>query len=75
MLSETIQALAESELSLALSQLLHRFAALSLKERQRHDDQAKSDVVRLLNLADEHLRLIGSVRVSRTSSFELTAIR
>lgn len=63
-LSDTIQALAESELSLALSQLLHRFAALSSKEREKHDDQAKLDVVRLLNLADEHLRQIGSVRVS-----------
>lgn len=56
--------MAESDLSLALSQVLHRFAQLSENERSIHEKQAKMDVVRLLNVADEQLRLIGSVRVS-----------
>jgi hypothetical protein len=56
--------LAESDLSLALSQVLHRFSQLSEEERSLHENQAKMDVVRLLNVADEQLRLIGSVRVS-----------
>lgn len=63
-LSEALQALAESDLSLALSQVLHRFSQLSEEERSLHENQAKMDVVRLLNVADEQLRLIGSVRVS-----------
>jgi len=34
------------------------------EERSLQENQAKMDVVRLLNVADEQIRLIGSVRVS-----------
>jgi hypothetical protein len=63
-LSDTLQSLSESDLSLALSQLLHRFSQLSEEERTAQENQAKMDVVRLLNVADEQVRLISSVRVS-----------
>lgn len=66
-LADTLASLGESDLSLVLSQVLHQFAELSSMERMVQEQQAKMDVVRLLNLADEHLRLIGSVRAAFAS--------
>jgi hypothetical protein len=63
-IAEALQQLAESDLSMALSQVLHQFSVLSNHEREMQEGQAKLEVTRLLNLADEHVRLIGSVRVS-----------
>lgn len=47
-----------------LSQALQRLAGLTLREKETQEDQAKMDVVHLLNTADEYVRWIGSVRVS-----------
>lgn len=66
-LADGLKALSECDLSYELAQLLETFSELSAKERELEEEQAKMDVVRLLNLADEHLRLIGSVRVSCTA--------
>ncbi|KAJ9105808.1 hypothetical protein QFC19_003376 [Naganishia cerealis] len=60
--SESITALAESDLSMDLSQALQRFAGLTIREREAQEGQAKADVVCLLNTADEYVRWIGSVR-------------
>ena len=67
-LSESLQSLAESDLSLALCQMIHRFSLLGEEERSLQENQAKMDVVRLLNVADEQIRLIGSVRVSHVAA-------
>jgi sorting nexin-1/2 len=61
--SDSITALAESDLSMDLSQALQRLAGLTLREKETQENQAKMDVVLLLNTADEYVRWIGSVRV------------
>jgi sorting nexin-1/2 len=62
--SDTITALAESDLSMDLSQALQRLSGLTIREKEAQENQAKMDVVYLLNTADEYVRWIGSVRVS-----------
>lgn len=48
-----------------LSQALQRLSALTIREKEAQENQAKMDVVYLLNTADEYVRWIGSVRVSQ----------
>lgn len=55
-----------------LSQALQRLAGLTLREKETQENQAKMDVVYLLNTADEYVRWIGSVRVSWLSLVEVT---
>lgn len=47
-----------------LSQALQRLSGLTIREKEAQENQAKMDVVYLLNTADEYVRWIGSVRVS-----------
>lgn len=63
--SDTITALAESDLSMDLSQALQRLSGLTIREKEAQENQAKMDVVYLLNTADEYVRWIGSVRVGQ----------
>ncbi|GHJ83709.1 hypothetical protein NliqN6_0111 [Naganishia liquefaciens] len=65
--SDTITALAESDLSMDLSQALQRLAGLTTREKEAQENQAKMDVVYLLNTADEYVRWIGSVRLAFAS--------
>ncbi|KAI5450843.1 Vacuolar protein sorting-associated protein vps5 [Naganishia albida] len=65
--ADSITALAESDLSMELSQALQRLAGLTLREKETQEDQAKMDVVHLLNTADEYVRWIGSVRLAFAS--------
>ncbi|KAL1413158.1 Vacuolar protein sorting-associated protein vps5 [Vanrija albida] len=65
--SDASQALAESDLGAAMCAALGRLADLTKKERTFGEEQATSDVAQLLNLADEYVRFIGSVRLSFAS--------
>ncbi|WVF68970.1 hypothetical protein IAT40_003744 [Kwoniella sp. CBS 6097] len=61
-LAETITALSESDLGTALSTTLAHLASIAEKEKESSEEQAKDEVVEILNLADEYVRFIGSVR-------------
>jgi sorting nexin-1/2 len=56
--------LSGSDLGSALCAAIARLADLASREKENMEEQAKSDVVYLLNMADEYGRHIGSVRVS-----------
>ncbi|KAK8858735.1 hypothetical protein IAR55_002964 [Kwoniella newhampshirensis] len=62
--SETILALSESDLGTSLSSALAQLASLAEKEKENQEESAKADVVQLLNMADEYVRFIASVRVA-----------
>ncbi|EIW67676.1 hypothetical protein TREMEDRAFT_33280, partial [Tremella mesenterica DSM 1558] len=62
--AESITALAESDLGSAMCSALARLADLAKKEKEGAEEQAKGDVVNLLNLSDEYVRFIGSVRIA-----------
>ena len=66
-------ALAESDLGSAMCAALGQLAALARREREGNEEQAKNDVVNLLNMSDEYVRFIGSVRLafaSRIKAFQ-----
>jgi sorting nexin-1/2 len=56
--------LAESDLGSAMCAALARLADLARQEKEVHEDQAKGDVMTLLNMSDEYVRFIGSVRLA-----------
>ncbi len=56
--------LSESDLGSAMCSALSRLSGLSRREKEWTEEQAKSDVGVLLNLTDEYIRLIGSVRLA-----------
>ncbi|WWD18630.1 hypothetical protein CI109_103083 [Kwoniella shandongensis] len=62
--SETILALSESDLGTSLSAALAQLAQLAEQEKENQEESAKADVVQLLNMADEYVRFIASVRVA-----------
>jgi sorting nexin-1/2 len=62
--ADAAQALADSDLGAAMCAALARLANVSRLERSAGEDQAKADVTQLLNLADEYVRLIASVRLA-----------
>ncbi|WVR06490.1 hypothetical protein IAU60_003521 [Kwoniella sp. DSM 27419] len=61
---ETVTALAESDLGSGLSSALAQLASVADKEKESGEEQAKEEVVTLLNMADEYIRFIGSVRLA-----------
>lgn len=63
-LAESVTALAESDLGSAMCAALARLADLNRREKEVNEDQAKSDVMHLLNLSDEYVRFIASVRLA-----------
>jgi sorting nexin-1/2 len=65
--ADGITALAESDLGSAMCAALARLADLSRREKETNEDQAKDEVVQLLNMADEYVRFIGSVRLAFAS--------
>ncbi|GFZ45014.1 hypothetical protein JCM24511_02740 [Saitozyma sp. JCM 24511] len=65
--ADGITALAESDLGSAMCAALARLADLSRREKETNEDQAKDEVVHLLNMADEYVRFIGSVRLAFAS--------
>jgi sorting nexin-1/2 len=63
----SINALAESDLGSAMCAALARLGDLATREKEANEEQAKAEVVHLLNLADEYVRFIGSVRLAFAS--------
>jgi sorting nexin-1/2 len=62
--AETMSRLAESDLGSAMCAALARLADLGRTEKEAAEELAKGDVVNLLNVADEYIRFIGSVRIA-----------
>jgi sorting nexin-1/2 len=62
--ADTISLLAESDLGSAMCAALARLADLIRREKEGSEDQAKSDVMILLNMSDEYIRFVGSVRLA-----------
>ncbi|WVW84855.1 hypothetical protein I302_106890 [Kwoniella bestiolae CBS 10118] len=62
--SESLTALSESDLGISLSTSLSSLAAIASEEKEIYENQAKEEVIRLLNLAEEYVRFIASVRVA-----------
>jgi len=56
--------LAESDLGSGMCAALARLSDLARQEKEVHEEQAKGDVMTLLNMADEYVRFIGSVRLA-----------
>lgn len=65
--ADTAAVLAESDLGAAMCAALGRLADLARRERTTGEDQAKADVGQLLNLAEEYVRFIASVRLAFAS--------
>lgn len=65
--AEAAQTLADSELGAAMCAALGRLADLARREKGAGEAQATADVSQLLNLADEYVRFIGSVRLAFAS--------
>ncbi|WRT67935.1 uncharacterized protein IL334_004909 [Kwoniella shivajii] len=61
---ESIIALSESDLGASLSSALSQLANITEREKEHFEDQAKDEVVTLLNMADEYIRFIQSVRIA-----------
>jgi sorting nexin-1/2 len=71
--ASSITALAESDLGSAMCSALARLNDLAVREKEGNEEQAKAEVVNLLNLSDEYVRFIGSVRMAfagRVKSYE-----
>ena len=64
--ADSMTGLAQSDLGSAMCAALARLADLATREKETNEEQAKAEVVHLLNLSDEYLRFIGSVRVAFT---------
>ena len=65
--ADSTTALVESDLGTAMCAALARLADLARREKESNEEQAKSDVMYLLNMADEYVRFIGSVRLAFAS--------
>lgn len=65
--ADSMTALAESDLGSAMCAALARLADLARREKESNEEQAKSDVMYLLNMSDEYVRFIGSVRLAFAS--------
>lgn len=60
--AEAFQALADSDLGSAMCASLAKLGDLAKREKEGSEELAKGDVVNLLNMADEYVRFVGSVR-------------
>lgn len=65
--ADAAQTLADSELGAAMCAALGRLADLARREKSAGEAQATADVSQLLNLSDEYVRFIGSVRLAFAS--------
>ncbi|OCF57101.1 hypothetical protein L486_05960 [Kwoniella mangroviensis CBS 10435] len=62
--SESLTALSESDLGISLSTSLANLAGIAEREKNLYENQAKLEVIKLLNLAEEYIRFVQSVRVA-----------
>lgn len=60
-------ALSESDLGAAMCTAFKKLSDLVRREKETNEDQAKDDVSKLLNLSDEYIRFIQSVRLAFAS--------
>ena len=65
--ASSMNALADSDLGSAMCAALARLSDLANREKEANEEQAKAEVVHLLNLSDEYVRFIGSVRLAFAS--------
>ncbi|WWC88545.1 uncharacterized protein L201_003456 [Kwoniella dendrophila CBS 6074] len=65
--SESLLILSESDLGLNLTKSLKELNNITQKENELYENQAKSDVINLLNLTDEYIRFIQSVKFTFSS--------
>jgi len=71
--ASSISALADSDLGSAMCAGLARLSDLAHREKEANEEQAKAEVINLLNLSDEYVRFIASVRLAfagRIKSYE-----
>lgn len=65
--SDSTFALSESDLGAAMCTAFKKLSDLVRREKEMNENQAKDDVSKLLNLSDEYIRFIQSVRLAFAS--------
>lgn len=71
--AETLVVLSTSDLSKQLSQSLAALADVHKKARKLEEDQSQDDLILLMGIVEEYIRLIGSVRLTFASRIRLHA--
>ncbi|KAG9095895.1 Vacuolar protein sorting-associated protein 5 [Ceratobasidium sp. UAMH 11750] len=71
--AETIVILASSDLSKQLSQSLAALADVHKKARKLEEEQSQDNIILLMGIVEEYIRLIGSIRLTFTSRIRLHA--
>ncbi|KAG8741717.1 Vacuolar protein sorting-associated protein 5 [Ceratobasidium sp. 414] len=71
--AEAVVILASSDLSRQLSQSLAALADVNKKARKLEEDQSQDDIILLMGIVEEYIRLIGSIRLTFTSRIRLHA--
>ena len=67
----TASALADSDLGAAMCAALGRLADLAAREKVTNEELATAEVINLLNLSDEYVRFINSVRIAFTNRIKV----
>ncbi|KAG9122842.1 Vacuolar protein sorting-associated protein 5 [Ceratobasidium sp. 392] len=71
--AEMVVVLASSDLSRQLSQSLAALADVHKKARKLEEEQSQDDIILLMGIVEEYIRLIGSIRLTFTSRIRLHA--
>ncbi|CAE6359297.1 unnamed protein product [Rhizoctonia solani] len=71
--AETLAVLSNSDLSKQLSQSLATLADVQKKARKLEEEQSQDDIILLMGIVDEYIRLIGSIRLTFASRIRLHA--
>ncbi|CCO31857.1 Sorting nexin-1 OS=Pongo abelii GN=SNX1 PE=2 SV=1 [Rhizoctonia solani AG-1 IB] len=71
--AETLVVLSNSDLSKQLSQSLATLADVQKKARKLEEEQSQDDIILLMGIVDEYIRLIGSIRLTFASRIRLHA--
>ncbi|KAJ1307132.1 hypothetical protein OPQ81_001250 [Rhizoctonia solani] len=71
--AEALVVLSSSDLSKQLSQSLATLADVQKKARKLEEEQSQDDIILLMGIVDEYVRLIGSVRLTFASRIRLHA--
>ncbi|QRV74439.1 vacuolar protein sorting-associated protein 5 [Ceratobasidium sp. AG-Ba] len=71
--AETVVVLSQSDLSKQLSQSLATLADVHKKARKLEEEQSQDDIILLMGIVEEYIRLIGSIRLTFSSRIRLHA--
>ncbi|EUC60851.1 sorting nexin-1 protein, putative [Rhizoctonia solani AG-3 Rhs1AP] len=71
--AEALVVLSNSDLSKQLSQSLAALADVQKKARKLEEEQSQDDIILLMGIVDEYIRLIGSIRLTFASRIRLHA--